>query len=83
MKIDAATRTVDRAEARERGKAQKALEKWLKLRRAQLALGAANTGPSCADDDADTAFELIEQWAARVDEPEVEVTPAVTPDAPA
>ena len=73
MKIDAATKTVEKAEARERAKAKKAIEKWLPLRRAQLALsGAVNTGPSCADDDADIAFQLIEEWSGRA-EPEVDV----------
>lgn len=75
MKIDAATRTVDRAEARERKKAHKALAKWLPLRRAALALSSEPRRVGADGDDAETVEMLLEAWRRVVDaaEPEVEV----------
>lgn len=57
MTANAASRTVDRAEARERAKVKRALEKWLPLRRAQLALTSALDGV-----DAEHATELLLEW---------------------
>lgn len=67
MKVDAATRTVEKAEARERAKARKALEKWLPMRRAQLALVGGG------DVDITHADALIACFAERIDEVEPEV----------
>lgn len=50
MKIDAATKTVDKAEARERKKAIAAVQKWLPLRLAQLALAGEGVDATKAPD---------------------------------
>jgi hypothetical protein len=67
MTKNAATRTVDRAEARERAKAQKALEKWLPLRKAQVALG----GPDSRG-DVDPVEALLATWEMHAPDVEVE-----------
>jgi hypothetical protein len=74
MKLDAATRVVDKAEARERARAMAALRKWLPLRRAQLALvPLANADERATDADAVEAvfasWEKHELALAALEEP--------------
>lgn len=78
MKIDAATRTVAKAEARERAKVMSALNKWLPMRLAQLALEKPGADVA-AQPDARAAHELVGAFIQRMRddaEPDVEVTPS-------
>jgi hypothetical protein len=74
MKIDAATKTVTAGEARERAKLLRALEKWVPLRRAQLALSPELNGERDGGDDAEWGGRLLVELRRRVtEEPEIDV----------
>jgi hypothetical protein len=64
MTKDAATRTIDAAEARERAKAIRALTKWLPHRIAQLAL-ARQSVDVMADTDAGAIERVLADWNKR------------------